>query len=463
MPSPSEKSAILIIDDQPAFPEDLIAMAGDEFQVIIAATGEEGLSKFRESPADLILLDLKLGRGMDGLETLRQLKKIDPDAAVIIITAHASHETALEAGRLGVLDYQSKALNLKALRPVIQQHLQNQLLRRAYREELQHQYPRFVGESAVVRQLFNDIAAVAPTDSVVLITGESGTGKELVAREIHRQSLRASRAMLTINCSNLSPELCDNEFFGHGRGAFTGADRMQKGKFEEAGGSTLFLDEVGDLPLASQPKILRALEYGTFTRLGETQERRTDVRLVAATNKNLPLEVTARRFRDDLLRRLDHIHLHLPPLRERRDDISLLVQYYLHYFSVKMHKPVPEVSEDFLAGWRRYDWPGNVRELGSFIEKAVIYSREGRIEYARLPSLASGAVASPQNYAPLFDLPYERAKETLLEEFQREYFREVVTRCGGNLTRAAEVAGVNRSTIYRSLGREERVGDGESG
>ncbi len=461
MPSPSEKSSLLIIDDQPAFPENLIAMAGEEFQIIIATTGEEGLRKFRESPADLVLLDLKLGRGMDGLETLRQLKKIDPDVAVIIITAHASHETALEAGRLGVLDYQSKALNLKALRPVITQHLQNQLLRRAYREELQRQYPRFIGESAVVRQLFNDIAAVAPTASIVLITGESGTGKELVAREIHRQSLRASRAMLTINCSNLSPELCDNEFFGHERGAFTGADRMQKGKFEAADGSTLFLDEIGDLPLASQPKILRAIEYGTFTRLGETQTRSADVRLVAATNKNLPREVVAGRFREDLLRRLDRIHVHAPALRERKEDIPLLVRYYLEYFSVKMHKPLPEIGAELLAAWRRYDWPGNVRELSSFIEKAMIHSHDGRIDHTRLPQLEGSAAVALQTYTPLFDLPYEQAKEKLLEEFQREYFREVVARCDGNLTRAAEVAGVNRSTIYRSLGWRE--GDGETG
>ncbi|KAA0224410.1 sigma-54-dependent Fis family transcriptional regulator [candidate division KSB1 bacterium] len=450
MNSNSEKHTLLIIDDQPQFAQDFILLTGEEFNVVTAANGEDGLRKFQEVAADLILVDLKLGRGIDGIETLRRLKQADPDAGVIIVTEHASIETAHQAGRLGALDYCSKAPNLKELRAHLKQHLQNVAWRRAYRDELQRQYPKFIAESPAMRKLIEDIDAVAPSDRLVLITGESGAGKELVAREIHRRSLRAERPLFVVNCSNLAAPLFESEFFGHERGSFTSADRQQRGKFEAAHLSTLFLDEVGDLPLESQPKILRAVEYGKFNRIGKTHEQHADVRLIAATNHNLEEETKAGRFRQDLFYRINRVNIHVPPLRQRREDIPPLINYYLEYFSLMLHRLPPEIPADVMQDWLQYDWPGNVRELTSAIENLVLFSKDGKIDRSRL-SLPPRKNTSPELFLPLFDLPYEQAKEKLIDQFQQDYFHEKLRRHEGNYTRAAEEAGVNRATIYRIL------------
>ena len=451
MTSSSEKHTILIIDDHPKFAEDIQALTGEEFLLVTAATGEEGLRKLPECNADLILLDLKLGRGIDGLETLRRLKRIAPDVPVIMITEHVSLETAHQAGQLGAAHYCHKAPSLKEIRLLINQHLQNLPWRRAYRDELQRRQFKFIGESAAVQRLFADIETLAPTDRPVLVTGDSGTGKELIAHEIHRRSARAHRPMVIVNCSNFSPELFESDFFGHEKGAFTSAVQAQKGKFEQADGSTLFLDEVADLPLLVQPKILRALEYGTFSRVGAQPEQRADVRVIAATNQNLEDAVKAGRFRHDLLYRLNHLRLHLPPLRERRADIPLLLNYYLHYHSVTLHRPLPQIPGALMETWRHYDWPGNVRELSTEIENLVLFSHDGKIDYSHL-RVRPGERAEPVAFfKPFVNLPYEQAKEELLTQFQQDYLREHMTRYAGNITHVAEATGLNRTTIYRML------------
>ncbi len=450
MTAPSEKSTILIIDDNPQFAADVHALTGEEFHLIDATSGESGVRKFSECGADLVLLDLKLGRGMDGLETLRRLKQIDPEVPVIMITEHVSLETAHQAGMFGAAQYCGKALSLKEIRLLIKQHLQNLPLRRAYNELLQ-QRPKFIGQSAAAQRLFADIETLAPTDRPVLITGESGTGKELVAQEIYRRSTRVSQPLTVVNCSNLSPELFENELFGHERGAFTNAGQMQKGKFELADGGTLFLDEIADLPAASQPKILRALENGAFYRVGGEHERRADVRVIAATNHDLEAGVKAGRFRQDLFYRLNHLRLHLPPLRERLDDLPLLVQYYLQYHGATLHKPVPEIPADLMATWQRYEWPGNVRELNHEIGRLVLYSMDGKIDRSRLQIGRDAFPAAVPFFQTLFHLPYEQAKEEALAQFQRDYFREHLLRHEGNMTQVAEATGVHRATIYRIL------------
>lgn len=447
----SEKHTILIIDDDPDFVEALRALAGEEFHLFAAASGEEGLRKLPECNADLVLLDLKLGRGIDGLETLRRLKRLDPDVPVIMITEHVALETARQAGQLGAAHFCDKAPSLKEIRLLINQHLQNLPWRRAYRDAIQRQPHQFIGASAVVQRLFADLEIIAPADRPVLITGESGSGKELIAQQIHRSSMRAHQPLLIVNCSNLSPELFESEFFGHEKGAFTTALQTQKGKFEQADGCTLFLDEIADLPLAAQPKILRAIEYGTFYRVGGQREQRADVRLLAATNQNLEEAVKAGKFRHDLFFRLNHLRLRVPPLRERRDDIPLLIQYYLHYHSVTLHRPQPEIPADLMETWQRYDWPGNVRELSTEIENLVLFSREGKIDRARLRLPALTQAAPPDFFEPFFTLPYETAKENVLAQFQQAYVRHLVAQHEGNLSRAAEAAGINRSTIYRLL------------
>ncbi len=448
----SDKHTLLIIDDQPEFAEDFRLLSGDEFHLVTATSGEEGLRRFQENTIDLVLVDLKLGRGIDGLETLRRLKQLDPDVAVIIVTGHASMETAHQAGRLGALDYCNKAPNLKELRAHLKQHLQNLSWRRAYREELRRQYPPLLGDSQTMCRLREDIELLAPTDRLVLITGESGVGKELVAREIHRKSMRAERPLLVVNCSNLSATLFENEFFGHEREAFTDAKRVQRGLFEEANHGTLFLDEIADLALESQPKILRALEYGTFRRIGQTREQHADVRIIAATNHNLEKDVAEGRLRSDLWYRLRQGQIEVPPLRQHREDIPLLVHYYVSFFSLKLHRQPPVIPDEVMQAWLNYDWPGNVRELTSEIESVVLYSREGQIDRSRLRSLSPASSRLPELFLPLFELPYEQAKERLLEQFQYAYFREKLARHQGNYSRAAEEAGVNRATIYRILG-----------
>jgi len=407
--------------------------------------------KFSECSVDLILLDLRLGRGIDGLETLRRLKRIDPDVPVIIVTEHVSLETAHQAGQLGAAHYCNKAPSLKELRLLINQHLQNLPWRRAYRDELRQRHTPFIGERPAARRLFAEIEAIAPADCLVLITGETGSGKELVAREIHRRSHRANLPMLILNCSNLPPAIFESEFFGHEAGAFTGASKRQKGKFEAAHHGTLFLDEISDLPLESQPKILRVIETGDFRRLGGNEELHADVRILAATNQNLKDAVAAGRFRTDLLYRLQSVEIHVPALRQRTEDIPLIVKYYLDEFSRALHKPAPDIPDDLMEAFCRYDWPGNVRELRGEVYNLVLFSHDGKPDRSRLRLRRDDNQETPMLFQPLFDLPYEQAKDKLLVQFQQEYFQSVLARCDGNYSRAAEMAGVNRTTIYRAL------------
>jgi DNA-binding NtrC family response regulator len=451
MNSPSEKRAILIIDDNPQFAEDIRALTGDEFHLVTATSGEEGVRKLPESNVDVVLLDLKLGRGIDGLEVLRRLKRLDPDVPVIMITEHVSLETAHQAGQLGAAQYCDKAPNLKELRLLINQHLQNLPWRRAYCDEMRRRHTLFIGESPAVQRLFAEIEAIAPADCLVLITGESGSGKELVAREIHRRSHRANLPMLILNCSNLPPAIFESEFFGHEVGAFTGANKRQKGKFEAAHHGTLFLDEIADLPLESQPKILRVLETGDFRRLGGNEELHADVRIITATNQNLKDAAAAGRFRNDLLYRLQSVAIHVPSLHQRIEDIPLIVKYYLDEFSRALHKPAPDIPDDLMESFCRYDWPGNVRQLRGEVYNLVLFSRDGKLDRSRLRLRRDDDQATPTLFQPLFDLPYEQAKDQLLAQFQQKYFQSVLARCDGNYSRAAEMAGVNRTTIYRAL------------
>ncbi len=451
MSADTEKYTILLVDDHPQFPEDFRALTGEEFHLRVAPSGEEGLRLFAQALPDLVLLDLKLGRGMDGLETLKRMQRLAPAVPVIIVTAHASTETALEAGRLGAAHYFSKAPSLKELRFVVQRHVQQRAVERAYREELQRRYPRMLGTSAALQKIWDEIETLAPAECAVLITGESGTGKELVAHELHQHSSRSHRPMLIVNCSNLSDTLFESEFFGHEAGAFTNATSRHIGKFEEANHSTLFLDEIGDLPPASQPKILRALETGDFNRVGGNAMLHAEVRVIAATNKNLPEEVKAGRFRKDLWYRLNTAEIRLPLLNARREDIPLLVRHYLAHFAHALHKPVPEIPESLLEAWQNYEWPGNVRELRHLMQNVVIFSKDGKVNLSRLRLDAAETRPLFEELSALFDLPYEEAKHKLLNHFQEEYFRTVLEREGGNITRAAELAQVNRATIYRFL------------
>ncbi|NUO78594.1 sigma-54-dependent Fis family transcriptional regulator [candidate division KSB1 bacterium] len=455
MQTDGNKSTLLLIDDQPSFPEDFLALTGEEFHVVTAKSGEEALRLLSQTAPDLVLLDLKLGRGIDGLETLKRIKRSNPEVPVIMVTAHASFETAVQAGGLGAAHYFSKAPNLKELRFVIQRHVQQRVVERAYREELQRRYPRILGASTALQKVLQEIATLAPADCSVLITGESGTGKELVAHEIHQRSSRGHRPMLIINCSNLPAPLFESEFFGHEAGAFTGATSRHLGKFEEAEGSTLFLDEIADLPLESQPKILRVLETGDFRRLNGNADLHTDVRIIAATNKNLPEAVKAGGFRKDLLYRLNAVEIYVPALREHREDVPLLARHYLEHFAHRQHKPVPEIPAPLMEIWQSYDWPGNVRELRNLMQNVVLFSKDGQIDATRLRIDVPEPRTISEEFQRLFHLPYEEAKNKLLGHFQDEYFHAVLERCEGNVTRAAEFAQVNRATIYRLLQHEK--------
>ncbi len=455
MTLPQDKPTLLLIDDEPRLAEDFRALTGEEFHLVTAKSGEEGLRILPKVSPDLVLLDLKLGRGIDGLEALKRIKRIAPDVPVIIVTAHDSYETALQAGRLGAAHYCNKAPSLKELRVLIQQSLQHRAVQHAYREELQRRYPRLMGVSTAIQKLLEEIETLAPSDCTVLITGESGTGKELVAHEIHQRSPRSHRPMLIVNCSNLTSALFESEFFGHEAGAFTNAMGQHLGKFEEAEGSTLFLDEIADLPLESQPKILRVLETGNFRRVGGKADLHAEVRVLAATNKTLSEAVQAGSFRADLLYRLNAVEIHVPLLREHSEDVPLLARHYLEHFARRQHKPVPEIPGALMEVWQSYEWPGNVRELRNLVQNIVLFSKGGQIDTSRprlgLPKLRTIS----EEFKTLFDLPYDEAKNKLLARFQEEYFHTVLERCEGNVTRAAEFAQVNRATIYRALHHEK--------
>jgi len=437
--------SILIVDDEPGIRQALTGVLEDEgFTVAAVASGEECLRTFEQRLYACVLLDVWLP-GIDGLETLARLKTAYPDVSVVMISGHGRIETAVRATKLGAFDFIEKPLALEKTVLVVKNALRQRELETAnseLRAQLEHNYA-MIGESVPMRALRQQISFAAPTSGRVLIYGESGTGKELVARALHARSLRASRPFVEVNCAAIPEELIESELFGHVKGAFTGATQAKRGKFERADGATLFLDEVGDMSLKTQSKVLRALEEQRFEPVGSESTVAVDVRVIAATNKKLEAEIERGVFRADLFYRLNVIPFEIPPLRERLEDVPLLVEYFNREFSLANKRMPKQFSASAFERMQNYAWPGNVRELRNTVERVIIMHAASAIEADDLPIL-SGEAPPASSYN--FD-SYRAAAET----YEREYILRKLAETEGNVTRTAELMGIDRSHLYRRI------------
>ncbi len=464
-PAAASRPRILVVDDEPSMRDMLrIVLRRDGYEVLLAENGREALACLQKEPIDLLLSDIRMP-DVSGVEVLRAAKEMNRDIVAFMMTAFASTETAVEAMRLGAVDYFTKPFSMDELRLKVRQHLEasrlrqeNLLLKRAL--NTRHQFSNIIGRSEAMRAVFATIEMVANTSSTVLVGGESGTGKELVARAIHFNSLRRDRPFVAINCGAVPETLLESELFGHVRGAFTGADSNKKGLMEVAEGGTIFLDEIGEMTPPMQVKLLRVLQDRRFRRLGGTEEVQADVRVIAATNQDLPKLVDQGKFREDLFYRINVLSVHLPALRDRAEDIPLLAEHFLEHFSAQMAKSVRTISAEAMRLLQAHTWRGNVRELQNAIERAVALEqsetilpetlpediRRGGGAAAPAPAAASlGAALAPELPAlgEGFDL------EARGEEFYRHYMALALERAGGVQVKAAEMLGMSfRSFRY---------------
>jgi two-component system nitrogen regulation response regulator GlnG len=466
---------LLVIDDEPSIHFSIVEVFADEaVQVLSAETAAEGLQLAAEESPDVVLLDIRLS-DRSGLELFRDLRRLDPRSLIIFITGHGTADTAIEAMKLGAYDYLVKPLDAEQLRQVVDQAFVISRLMHvpAILEDADRPEDRpdlMIGSGAAMQAVCKQIGRVAPQDVNVLILGESGTGKELVARAIYHHSHRSQGAFLAINCAAIPEPLLESELFGHERGAFTGADRRRIGKFEQANGGTLLLDEIGDMSPHTQAKILRLLQEGTFDRVGGSEPISADVRVIASTNQDLDALIEQNKFRNDLYYRLRGVTIHLPPLRERREDIAELAHYFLFRFNKQLGTAVQSISSEALELLEQYHWPGNVRELQSVIREALIASAgptvlpdflpaevhqpeaaeadvdsEGspmpEMDWDMLPQFVEAAVAKGETNV------YRRA----LERFDRLVVSYIMRHAGGQQNRAAEILGISRATLRARL------------
>lgn len=449
-----EWGAILVVDDDADMRELAHDMLKDRGHLVVTAgNGEEALKRLAEEDYAVVLTDLRM-KGLQGLELLAQIKRDFPDINVILMTAFGSVETAVEAMKHGASDYLTKPVKKDELIRVVERVIREASLRREVnrlRREVHKEYSfhQILGKSKAIQGVFDLIRRVADSPTNLLITGESGTGKELVAKAIHYNSDRKEAPFIPVNCAAIPEQLLESELFGHMRGAFTDAKTDKRGLFEEAQKGTLFLDEISELPLMLQAKILRAIQEKEIRRVGATKPISVDVRIIAATNLNLNEEVAHKRFREDLYYRLNVIELKLPPLRERREDIPLMVEAFLKKCGETRGKPVKGVSEAALAMLMDYTWPGNVRELENIVERAVTLSRGEKILPDDLPPAVQGARGDRR----VLD---EAAEKSLpLHEIEKEYIKKILEKTGGNKYQAAHALGIDRKTLYRKLAEIE--------
>ena len=450
-------AAILIADDDPVALDLLAEVLGGEGYSVRAATGGAECVRLAEAePFDLALVDLRMP-DVDGLEVIRRLASVQPGVPVLILTAFATIDTAIEAIREGAYDYLSKPFRMEEIKLAVRRTLANRRLAREniqYRHELHDRYgvQGLVGQSPAMVEVYKLVARVARLDTTVLVQGETGTGKELVARAIHYASPRAEGPFVVVDCTALPEALFESELFGHERGAFTGAVSARRGLFETAGGGTCFLDEIGELSAPLQAKLLRALQEQTIRRVGGNDWIPMSVRIIAATNRDLKQRVTERSYREDLYYRLNVVTLNLPPLRERPEDIPLLVQHFLVKYARASGRPIMGLARETLACLASYHWPGNVRELENAIERAVALTPSELIMPEDLPAQSRAEAAAP------LVVPGPRMT---LEEVKRWYVSTVLGEVGGNKAKAAEILGVDRGTLYRILRREAGAGEAE--
>src|SRR6266850_1511975 len=444
---------LLVADDDPGLRESLErTLTREGYRVLLASDGRAALERLQDGAVDLIVTDLKMP-GLTGLELLRAAKAIAPDVDVILLTAFGTVEEAVKAMKDGAYDFLTKPFRREQLLKLIDKALErrelierNKVLQQRLDDLLRQ--GAIIGGSPAFRRMMTLVEQVASSSATVLVQGESGTGKELVARAIHERSGRAGKPFVAVNCAALPETLLESELFGYERGAFTGAAGRKEGRFELADGGTLFLDEVADLSAVTQPKILRVLQEGEFERLGGTRTLQVDVRIVAATNQDLPEMVKEKRFREDLYYRLNVISVRVPPLRERPEDVRVLAQHYLRVYAAKNGRKLEGFSNEALERLESYAWPGNVRELENLIERTVLLARKDRIDAEDLPEEVAGVKRPPRDaILELVGTPLTEIEQRLLDETLR------IT--GGNKTQAAKLLGIDVRTVARKLERRE--------
>ncbi|HUI08503.1 MAG TPA: sigma-54 dependent transcriptional regulator [Verrucomicrobiae bacterium] len=441
------RPTILIVDDERNTREGLQRALQERYEVLLAEDSQKAVQTLESTAVDVMLTDLRMP-GVDGMGLLRRATSLTTPPVCIVMTAYGSIENAVQAMQAGAYHYVTKPVNLDELELVIQRALNNRRLEAEnvnLREQIDHKYAleNIIGESPAIRQVFETVRQVAPTRTTVLITGETGTGKELIAKAIHNLSPRKDGPFIAVHAAALPSTLLESELFGHEKGAFTGAVERRVGRFELADGGTLFLDEVGELEPLMQVKLLRVLEERAFERVGGTKTLHVDVRLIAATNRDLKKLVKEGRFRDDLFYRLSVVAVDLPPLRERREDIPLLVRAFLDEFSRENDKQVRELTPEAVNLLLAYDWPGNVRELRNAVEQMVVLARAERLTARDVPAQVRGG-------ADLTKISVVRTGMTV-EEAERQLIIQALKETGGNRTKAALKIGISRRTLHRKL------------
>lgn len=439
------RGTILLIEDEKLMKVTLVdALQAEGYDVVAFETGREALSNLRENSYDLVITDVRLP-DIDGQQILREVINLKRDSQVFLMTAYGSIRDAVEAMKIGAYDYITKPFSLDEFLLLTQRALETKRLKEEnirLKKDLSkwYNYPNIIGVSTRMQEVFSMIKKVSCSDSTVLITGESGTGKELIAATIHYQSKRKEKPLIKVNCAAMPEGLIESELFGHEKGAFTGAIKRKPGRFELANTGTVFLDEIGDLPLSTQAKILRVLQERTFERVGGTETLNVDVRVIAATNKNLELEIKRGGFREDLYYRLNVIPISLPPLRERKEDIPYLVDFFLERARNKLSRDI-SFTQEALDSLLSYDFPGNVRELENIIERSITLSSSDIIEGSDLPPFIFSEAS--ENQRPLLS--------DISAEAEKEYIIKILKFTRGNRTRAAEILGVSRKNLWEKI------------
>ncbi|MGA0334444.1 MAG: sigma-54-dependent transcriptional regulator [Kiritimatiellia bacterium] len=442
------KPTVLIVDDERNTREGLARALRRKYTILLADSGMAALEVLKTERPDAVLTDLRMP-GMDGMTLVRRILTLDSQPVCILLTAYGNVETAVEAMKAGAYDFLTKPVNLDRLEVLLQRAIQTRRLEaanRQLRQELDAKYgmESIVGQSSSMQAVFDTIRQVAPSRATVLIQGESGTGKELVAHALHRLSNRGDNPFVAVHCAALSDTLLESELFGHERGAFTGATETRKGRFELADGGTLFLDEIGEIEPATQVKLLRVLEERNFERVGGMEKIEVDTRLLCATNRDLKRMVEEGSFREDLYFRLNVVQIRLPPLRERREDIPLLLNHYLKEFASENAKNIEGITPEALEALIRYRWPGNIRELRNVMERMVVLSRGDKLTLRDLPTEVK------EEGGPLKSSPTLRGA-TSMQEAEKKMIMQALDDHKGNRTKAAEQLGISRRTLHRKL------------
>jgi DNA-binding NtrC family response regulator len=444
----TDRPRVLIIDDEESIRDAMsLVLRKEGYRVRSAASGQEGLNLFSIEGFEIAFVDLKLP-GTSGLDVLSRIKEADPQTPVIIITGYGTIESAVEAMKRGAFHYLTKPFTPEEVRVITRKALESRRLlleNISLRRELEAkaEFELVVGKGRAISQVLDVVRRVSPTESTILITGESGTGKELIAREIHRHSLRRNFPFVVVDCGALVETLFESELFGHVKGSFTGAHETKHGRFEVAEGGTIFFDEISNIGMNIQAKLLRAIQEREINRIGSSKAIKVDVRILAATNEDLAESVRRGKFREDLFYRLSVVPIRLPPLRERKEDIPLLVNHFLQKYNKRAKKNIAGVSSQVLKALKEYDWPGNIRELENTIERAVVLSRGDGIELEDLMyhGISAGVTA----------IGSISGKSQTLEEMEKEYIKTVLRAQNGNRTRTAEVLGIDRKTLWAKI------------